>query len=144
MSGFSMWLIILDTWQGFEYASDIEYTRVLNMLRYSYNYVIIIIINVNNIFLICLICTFRHSATNNLSFYNRVLNMLRYSYNNVIIIIITNVNNTLLVCLICTSRHSATNHLSFSNTSYNLRITNANLLLNQRFWNENLLFIYFF
>ena len=28
-------LIILDIWQGFEYASGIKYAKVLNMLRYG-------------------------------------------------------------------------------------------------------------
>ena len=35
-----MCLIILDSWQGFEYASTIKYSRVLNMLRYIYNNII--------------------------------------------------------------------------------------------------------
>ena len=35
-------LIILDIWQGFEYASGIKYARVLNMLRYSYSNIIIV------------------------------------------------------------------------------------------------------
>ena len=37
MPKFSISLIILDIWQGFEYASDI------NMPRYSYNNIIIIV-----------------------------------------------------------------------------------------------------
>ena len=35
MPGFSICLIILDIWQGFEYARDIKYAKVLNMLQYS-------------------------------------------------------------------------------------------------------------
>ena len=31
----------LDIWQGFEYAPCIKYTKVLNILRYSYNNIII-------------------------------------------------------------------------------------------------------
>ena len=31
---------------GFKYASDIKYARVLNMLQYSYNNIIIIVTNV--------------------------------------------------------------------------------------------------
>ena len=45
MSGFSKCLIILDIWQSFEYVSGIKYTRVLNMLRYSYNNMVISITN---------------------------------------------------------------------------------------------------
>ena len=36
----------LDIWQSFEYASGIKCARVLNMTRYSYNNIIIIVINV--------------------------------------------------------------------------------------------------
>ena len=43
-AGFSICLSILDTWQGFEYA--LVYARVLNMLHYSYNNIIIIVTNV--------------------------------------------------------------------------------------------------
>ena len=43
MPGFSIYIIILDIWQGFEYASGIKYTRVLNMPQYSYNNIIIIV-----------------------------------------------------------------------------------------------------
>ena len=39
-------LIILDTRQGFEYASDIKHAKILNMLRYRCNDIIIIIINI--------------------------------------------------------------------------------------------------
>ena len=42
MPGFSICLIILDIWQGFQYASGIRYASVLNMLRYSYNNIIIV------------------------------------------------------------------------------------------------------
>ena len=43
-----MCLIILDFWQRFEYASDTKYVSVLNMLEYSYNNIIIIIIIITN------------------------------------------------------------------------------------------------
>ena len=43
MSGFSICPIVLDNWQGFEYASGITFPRVLNMLRHSSNDIIIII-----------------------------------------------------------------------------------------------------
>ena len=47
MPGFSICFIILDIWYGFEYALGIKYTSVLNMLRYSYiNIIIIIVANV--------------------------------------------------------------------------------------------------
>ena len=46
MSGFSICLIILDIWHGFEYASDIKYARVLNILQYTYNKIIIIVTNI--------------------------------------------------------------------------------------------------
>ena len=41
MPGFSVCLIILDTLQGFEYASGIKYTSVLNMPQYSCNNIIV-------------------------------------------------------------------------------------------------------
>ena len=41
-----MFLIILDIWQGFEYASSTKYVRVLNMPLYCYNNIIIIVTNV--------------------------------------------------------------------------------------------------
>ena len=40
--GFLIRPIILDTWQGFEYASGIIYAMVLNMARYIYSNIIII------------------------------------------------------------------------------------------------------
>ena len=43
-----MCLIILDFWQRFEYASDTKYVSVLNMLEYSYNNIVIIIIIITN------------------------------------------------------------------------------------------------
>ena len=43
ISGFSVCLIVLDIWQGFEYALGRIYVRVLNMPRYSYNNNIIIV-----------------------------------------------------------------------------------------------------
>ena len=39
---FSIWLIILDIWRGFEYASAIKNAEVLNKLRYSYSNIIIV------------------------------------------------------------------------------------------------------
>ena len=45
MSGFSVCVIILDIWQGFKCASGIKYARVLNMPRYIYNKIIIILTN---------------------------------------------------------------------------------------------------
>ena len=42
MSGFSVCLMILDISQGFEYASGIKYALVLNILRYSYNNIVIV------------------------------------------------------------------------------------------------------
>ena len=45
MSWFSIFLIILDIWQNFEYALGITYVRVLIMLRYSFNNIIIIVTN---------------------------------------------------------------------------------------------------
>ena len=41
MSGFSVCAIILDIWQGFNYASGIKYARVLNIPRYIYNKIIL-------------------------------------------------------------------------------------------------------
>ena len=43
---FSMCLIILDVWQGFEYASGIKCAGVMNWWWYSYNKIIIIVTNV--------------------------------------------------------------------------------------------------
>ena len=45
MPGLSICLIILDIWQGFQYASGIKYSRFLNMPSYSYNNIIFIITN---------------------------------------------------------------------------------------------------
>ena len=42
MPGFSIWLIIVDIWKGFEYTPDIKCARALNMPRYSYNKIIIV------------------------------------------------------------------------------------------------------
>ena len=44
MPGFLKCLIILDIWQGFEYASGVKYARVLSMLQYSSNKIITIIV----------------------------------------------------------------------------------------------------
>ena len=46
MPGFPICLIILDIWQDFDYTSGIKYVRVLNMLRYSYDNIIVIVTNV--------------------------------------------------------------------------------------------------
>ena len=35
--------MILGIWQGLEYVSGIKYAKVLNMLQYSYNNIIIIV-----------------------------------------------------------------------------------------------------
>ena len=43
MPEFSICLINLDIWQGFEYASAIKYARVLNMRHYGCNNIIIVI-----------------------------------------------------------------------------------------------------
>ena len=41
-----MCLIILDIWQGFEYASGIKYAKVLNMLQYSsYSSITVVVSN---------------------------------------------------------------------------------------------------
>ena len=45
MPEFSICFIILDIWQGFQYALGIKYDRVLNMPWYSYNNIIIIVTN---------------------------------------------------------------------------------------------------
>ena len=37
MSGFSICLIILYIWQGFDYTSGVKYARILYMPLYSYN-----------------------------------------------------------------------------------------------------------
>ena len=42
IKGFLIRPIILDTWQGFEYASDIKCAMVLNMARYIYSDIIIV------------------------------------------------------------------------------------------------------
>ena len=44
MPGFSK--LILEVWQGNENVSGIKRARVLNMLRYSYNNIIVIVTNV--------------------------------------------------------------------------------------------------
>ena len=38
--------MILDIWQGFEYASGIKYAKVLNLWWYDYNNITIIVTNV--------------------------------------------------------------------------------------------------
>ena len=45
-TGFSICLIILDIWQGFEYVAGIKYVMVLIMLQYNYNNIIIIVTNI--------------------------------------------------------------------------------------------------
>ena len=42
MPGFSTCLIFLDIWHSFEYASDIKYAGVLNILRYICSKIIIV------------------------------------------------------------------------------------------------------
>ena len=42
MPGFSMCFIILHIWQDFEFAANIKYASLLNILPYSYNITIII------------------------------------------------------------------------------------------------------
>ena len=60
MSGFSMCLIILDIWQGFDYFSGIKYAMVLNMPQYSYNNIIIF----DNVFILEFLSSqFLHSGT---------------------------------------------------------------------------------
>ena len=46
MPGFSTCLIIVDIWQGFEYATGITYATILNMQQYSYNKIIIFVTNI--------------------------------------------------------------------------------------------------
>ena len=41
MSAFSICLIILDIWQGFQHVAVIKYSRVLNVLQYGYNTIIV-------------------------------------------------------------------------------------------------------
>ena len=40
--GFLVCRIMLDSWQGFEYVSAIDYVIALVMLQYSYNNIIIV------------------------------------------------------------------------------------------------------
>ena len=42
MAWFSICFIILDIWQALKYVSGIKYARVLDMLRYSCNNVIVV------------------------------------------------------------------------------------------------------
>ena len=46
MPEFSIYLIVLGIWQGFEYASTIKYTWVQNMLWYIYSNIIFIVTNI--------------------------------------------------------------------------------------------------
>ena len=46
MPGFSTCLIIVDIWQGFEYATGITHATILNMQQYSYNKIIIFVTNI--------------------------------------------------------------------------------------------------
>ena len=41
MPAFSICLIILDIWQGFQHVAVIKYSRVLNVLQYGYNTIIV-------------------------------------------------------------------------------------------------------
>ena len=71
MLGFSIYLKILDIWLGFEYASGIKYTGVLNILQYSYNNIIIKVTNIAILELLSArICTSRCSATNHFISFN--------------------------------------------------------------------------
>ena len=65
MPKFSIWLIILNIWQGFEYASCIKYARVLNTPQCSYNNIII----VTNVMLELLPAWFVHPGTSQLSIF---------------------------------------------------------------------------
>ena len=65
MPGFSICFLILNIWQGSEYASAIKYARFLNMPWYSYDNIIIIVINV--IVLEFLSAWFVHTAAPQLS-----------------------------------------------------------------------------
>ena len=46
IAGFSVCLIILGTWQGFDYVAGIKYARVQNKPGYIYNNTFIIVTNV--------------------------------------------------------------------------------------------------
>ena len=66
MPGFSICLIILEIWQGFEYVSGIKYARVLNLVPYSYNITIIVTIV---IILECLSARFVHAGAPQLTIF---------------------------------------------------------------------------
>ena len=55
-------LIIFDIWHEFEHASGIKYARVLKMLQYNYNNIILIAV-INVIILEFLSARFVHSGT---------------------------------------------------------------------------------
>ena len=63
MPWYSVCLIILDTWKGFEYGSDIKYAKVMS--RYNYNSIITIVTNV--IMLVFLSARFVHPSAPQLS-----------------------------------------------------------------------------
>ena len=63
--------MILDTWHGFEYTTGIKYAGAMNMMRFSYNYIIVIVTNV--VTLESLSAWFVHSSPpklTNLIFFN--------------------------------------------------------------------------
>ena len=65
MSGFPICLIILYVWQGFEYVSGIKCAWVLKMPDTAVITLLLRVMLLYSIwFLVCLICTFKHSATN--------------------------------------------------------------------------------
>ena len=74
MPQFSVCLIILDIWEGFEYASEIKHARVLNRPRYNYNNIIIIVTNV--IMLEFLSARFVHPGAPQLT----ILSFLNFSF----------------------------------------------------------------
>ena len=49
-----MCLIILYIWQGFEYVSGIKYARVLNVVWYSFNNIIIVMNDMLDLYILAL------------------------------------------------------------------------------------------
>ena len=74
-----IFLIILGIWQGFEYASDIKYTKVLNMLWYGYNN----IIKTNVILLEFLSARFVHSGVLQLTILSFFWHELEHNHNKI-------------------------------------------------------------
>ena len=84
--GFSICFINLDIWQKFEYVAGIKYTRVLNMSRYSYNNILIIVTNVMALeFFSTWICMSTRSVTNNFIFFYTSYNINLTKYNKFLI-----------------------------------------------------------